>query len=130
MSIIYLTGEELLIIHALVVDETGGVHGVRDAHLLQSILHRPQSQFGGRDVHEGVFAKATAFAEALVNYHVFVDGNKRTAFAALGRFLDLNGYRLVATQGEVEKTMISVADKSMSEDAFREWIESHAHDNR
>lgn len=126
MSIKYLTGEDLLIIHALVVDETGGVHGVRDAYLLESILHRPQSQFGGQDVHEGIFAKAAAFAEALVNYHVFVDGNKRTAFTALGRFLVINGYELVATYIEVENTMISVADKSMSEAAFKDWIRAHA----
>lgn len=122
----YLTAEELLVIHALVIDETTGSHGVRDPGLLESIAHRPQAQFGGQDVHNDLFAKAAALGEDIVNYHVFVDGNKRTGFVAVARFLAMNQYSLEVTQEAAEVTMIGVAKKEIDCDKLRTWIQKFA----
>ncbi|MBI3305432.1 type II toxin-antitoxin system death-on-curing family toxin [Candidatus Parcubacteria bacterium] len=78
----YLTGEEILAIHSEIIDQTGGLHGVRDAGLLASILERPKTAFGGKEMHRGLFKKAAVYMEGLARYHVFTDGNKRTAIAA------------------------------------------------
>jgi len=121
----YITAEELLMLHARVIDATGGSHGVRDIGLLQSIIVKPSAQFGGKELYSGVFRKAAVLLESIANYHVFVDGNKRTAFTATAYFLHINGYKLTATNKAVEKTIISVATKHINLDALEAWIEKH-----
>ena len=112
-------------LHARVIDATGGSHGVRDIGLLQSIIVKPSAQFGGKELYSGVFRKAAVLLESIANYHVFVDGNKRTAFTATAYFLHINGYELTATNKAVEKTIISVATKHINLDALEAWIEKH-----
>lgn len=121
----YLNAKELLILHALVIDQSGGVHGVRDVRLLESIIHKPQTVYGGVELYPDMFAKAVIFTEGLVNYHIFVDGNKRTAFAALGRFLSVNGYRLQGSMKDIEDTMVALADKSVRAEEFLIWLKNH-----
>jgi death-on-curing protein len=121
----YLSAEDLLVVHALVIDETTGSHGVREAGLLQSIVERPKAAFGGTEVHPNIFAKAAALSEAIVNYHVFVDGNKRTGLVAMARFLEVNGYVLQAENKELENTMVAVATKKLLLEEFAEWIAVH-----
>lgn len=118
----YLTAEELLILHALVVDATGGSHGVRDTALLASIAHKPQAKFGGKDLYPDVFLKAAVLLEAIANYHVFIDGNKRTSFIAAARFLHMNRYDIEADNKDVEKTVLLVATKRMSVEELTEWL--------
>jgi death-on-curing protein len=122
----YLAAEEILAIHALIVEETGGSDGVREPGLLSSIARRPQASFGGAELHPHIFAKAAALCEAIANYHVFVDGNKRTAFASAARFLHVNGYELVAPNREVERVMVAVAEKRMDEQALALWLKKHS----
>ncbi len=121
----YVSAEELLMLHAYVIDQTGGSHGVRDVGLLTSLLEKPKAVFGGGELYPDLITKTVAFTEAIVNYHVFVDGNKRTAFIAMMRFLYLNGYTLTAEMKDIENTMVAIADKSMNERSFGTWIEKH-----
>ena len=118
----YLSAQEILVLHALVVDETGGSHGVRDVALLESIAHKPQARFGGRELYKGVFLKAAVLLEAVTNYHVFVDGNKRTGLIAAGRFLSLNKYELVASNKELETIVLAVANKKMDSKEVAAWL--------
>ncbi len=122
----YLTADEILAIHSLVVEATGGSHGLRDVGLLASIVMRPQAGFGGKDLHKDVFVKAAVFAEAITNYHVFIDGNKRTAFVATARFLAINGHHITASNAEVEETMLAVAKKSMNERGLALWLKKNS----
>jgi death-on-curing protein len=123
----YLTAEEVLILHALVIDEFGGSHGVRDVGLLESIVHKERSSFGGRDLYQTLWGKAAAFCEALVRYHVFVDGNKRTALMATARFLAVNGYELSATNKEAERIILDIVTKKADASALAVWLKKHTH---
>ncbi len=122
----YLKAEDILVLHALVIDQIGGTHGVRDVGLLASIAERPKATFDGKELHIDLFAKAAVLCEGLVNYHVFVDGNKRTGFIALSRFMFINDYKLVATNAEVEKTMIAIAEKKLDLEGIQKWIKNHS----
>jgi death-on-curing protein len=84
----YLTVAELLAIHADQIERYGGSHGVRDLGLLESALFRPQTGY-----YADLIEEATALWESLSQNHPFVDGNKRTAFAATYTFLAINGAR-------------------------------------
>ena len=121
----YLSAEEILIIHSLVVEESGGVHGVRDSALLESIVERPKASFAGADLHASLTKKAAVLCEGLVNYHVFIDGNTRTAFLSLARFLHINGHACTASNEMVVETMIAIADKSMQLEDIANWIDTY-----
>jgi hypothetical protein len=56
----YLTPEQGLFIHARLIPETGGEHGMRDLGLLQSAVARPQAIFDGKELYPDVYSKASA----------------------------------------------------------------------
>jgi death on curing protein len=87
----YLTTVEVLAMHTDQIERYGGAHGVRDAGLLEAALFRPQTGYYGDLIEE-----AAALWESLSQNHPFVDGNKRTAFAATYTFLAINGMRFAA----------------------------------
>lgn len=118
----YLTVEQVLFIHARLIAETGGSHGVRDLGLLQSAVARPQASFEGEELYPNVFGKAAALLESLANNHSFLDGNKRTAITAAALFLLYNGYRLTASNEEVVTFMMSVAQGKLPFEAIIDWL--------
>jgi len=122
----YLTEEQVLFIHSRLIDETGGVHGVRDLGLLQSAVSRPKATFGSEDLYPDIFHKAAALMESLIKNHPFIDGNKRTAITSAGIFLQRNGYILETAQRELEQFTLSVVTgKASFEDAV-EWFKKYS----
>ncbi len=91
----YLTLAEVLAIYADQIERYGGAQGVRDAGLLEAALYRPQTGY-----YADLVAEAAALWESLAQNHPFIDGNKRTAFAATYTFLAINGAQLTADAGE------------------------------
>ena len=118
----YLTSEQVLFIHARLIVETGGEHGMRDLGLLQSAVSRPQAVFDGNDLYADVHSKAAALLESLVNNHPFVDGNKRTGIAAAALFLQANGYPLTASNQDVESFVLSIASGKKTFVDIAEWL--------
>ena len=122
----YLTAEQVLFIHARLISETGGAHGVRDLGLLQSAVARPQATFDGQDLYPDLFSKAAAIMESLVGNHAFVDGNKRTAITSVGLFLRINGYRLTAGNQQLEVFVLQCAQRLIPLEQMALWLESHS----
>lgn len=85
----YLTMPEVLAMHADQIERYGGSQGVRDAGLLDAALYRPQTGY-----YADLIEEAAALWESLAQNHPFIDGNKRTAFAATYTFLAINGAQL------------------------------------
>ena len=113
-------------IHARIIEETGGAHGVRDVGLLQSAAVRPQTALGGQEMYKNLFEKAAALFEALARYHVFVDGNKRTAIGSAARFLFINGYQLTATNPELEKFVLHTVESRLEIPEIAAWLKKHS----
>ena len=88
----YLTLADVLAIHEDQIQRYGGASGVRDMGLLEAALFRPQTGYYADTIEE-----AAALWESLAQKHPFIDGNKRTAFAATHTFLVINGFRISAT---------------------------------
>jgi death-on-curing protein len=87
----FLTLAELLAIHHDQIERYGGSAGVRDLGLLEAALFRPQTGY-----YADLIEEAAALWESLAQNHPFIDGNKRTAFAATYTFLAINGARITA----------------------------------
>jgi len=85
----YLSLDEVLEIHAVLIDRYGGAEGVRDKGLLESALYRPKTGY-----YTDLVEMAAALFESLMNNHPFVDGNKRVAFFSTDVFLRLNGHKM------------------------------------
>lgn len=122
----YLTPAEVLLLHARLVQRTGGSGGVRDMGLLESALGRPQATFDQSDLYPGLWLKAAALMHSLVKNHPFVDGNKRTALTATAVFLELNVCSLTAGNQEVLVFTRWVAVGTVELAAMAAWLKAHS----
>jgi death-on-curing protein len=120
----YLTVAEVLSLHRLLIEQTGGSTGIRDLGALQSAVAQPQMTFGGDDLYPSLQGKAAPLCFSLVANHPFLDGNKRVAHAAMETFLMLNGSELSATVDEQERVMLSLAAGQTSRDELVAWLRS------
>lgn len=78
--------------------------------------------FGGEDLYPDLAAKAAALMHSLVMNHPFVDGNKRVGVMAAELFLELNGGRLMASDGELEQVALSVARGELNAEELAIWV--------
>jgi len=122
----YLTTEDILLLHYLSIQKSGGSHGLRDAGLLDAAVHRPQATFAGEDLYPTVFDKAGALCHSLIKNHAFVDGNKRTSLLSAMTFLELNGYRFECEQEELVTFGLKIDNENISYEGIAEWFKSHS----
>lgn len=113
--------EAVLLLHEESIAEHGGLAGVRDLGLLESALARPRNLFAYEGVSD-IARLAAAHAAGIARNHPFADGNKRAAFLALGLFVAINGWRLVADKAEATIVMLDLAAGELEEEALAEWI--------
>ena len=121
----YLKKDEVLSLHQMLLEQSGGTAGVRDEGALDSALAQPEMSFGGQDLYPKLVDKAAALAYSLIQNHPFIDGNKRVGHAAMEIILVLNGYEVEAGVDEQEALILSVASSELSREAFARWLEEH-----
>ncbi len=121
---VWLSRDLVLAIHDEQLREHGGASGVRDAGLLESALARPLNAagYGDPDVAE----LGALYAIGIARNHPFVDGNKRTAFAALFTFLALNGMEFEPAEVDATVTILHLAAGDISDEDFIAWVRIHA----
>jgi death-on-curing protein len=123
----FLELDEILEIHALQLDEFGGMAGVRDRGLLESAVEQPRATAFGDLLHADLFEMAAAYLFHIVKNHAFLDGNKRTALVAALVFLDINGVSLERDDERLyELTMAAAegrADKTQIADELRKLVD-------
>ncbi|MEO7853466.1 MAG: type II toxin-antitoxin system death-on-curing family toxin [Rubrivivax sp.] len=121
---VWLDADVLRAVHEEQLAEHGGASGTRDEGLFESALARPQNlvAYGDPDAPD----LAAAYGFGIARNHPFIDGNKRTAFVAVELFLDLNGFELMASDGDCVLTMLAVAAGQMDEAAFSRWVREHS----
>lgn len=110
----------VLIAHEVSLANFGGADGIRDQSLLKSALARPRNLFVYGD--PGIPELAAAYTAGIVQNHPFVDGNKRTGFLAGAAFLELNGFRLTATEPEATRIILDLAAGDVTELQLAAWF--------
>ena len=123
--IIWIERPLAIAIHERQLAEHGGGIGVRDDHLLDSALARPQQAHAYGDPPPDLADLAASLAFGLARNHPFVDGNKRTAHVCYRVFLTLNGADLVASDEEKYVHMVALAEGSLPEAEFAAWLRQH-----
>lgn len=112
-------------LHHLLIAQSGGSPGVRDAGGLDAALAQPFLTFDGVELYPTLEEKASAIGFSLIRNHAFVDGNKRIGHAVMETFLVLNGYEISASSDEQEQVILRLAAGEMERDDFTEWLKSH-----
>ena len=115
---IYPTVAETIETHRLLIEEFGGLRGIRDRRLLESAVFRPRNGY-----YREIVDEAAALMESLANNHAFHDGNKRTAFAMVDVMLAVNGYVLDVESLEAHKFITeSMAKNEFRFAVIRDWL--------
>ena len=122
---LFLTDDQIRLIHHNMIEETGGSDGIRDAGLLSSSAESPFQTFDGTDLYPTIFQKAARLAYSLINNHPFIDGNKRTGLHAMLVFLTLNGIELSYTQNELIDIGLALASGKMTFEELTVWLYEH-----
>jgi death on curing protein len=117
---VWLAPDLPLVLHERLVDDFGGLTGVRDRGLLESAMARPRqfAAYGAPSLVE----LAAAYAAAIVRNHPFIDGNKRVAFMLAYVFLARNGFPLKVDETAATRAMLDLASGDLSEQAFARWL--------
>ncbi|WP_371859600.1 type II toxin-antitoxin system death-on-curing family toxin [Tenuibacillus multivorans] len=103
----------------------GEQSGIKDHHLLESAIFRPQQTVFGEDAYKSLFDKGAALFESLVKNHSFYNGNKRTAFVCTDIFLKKNGYKIKKQDKINEDFTVSIADGSSTFEDIVKWLQNN-----
>ncbi len=117
--------EKVMLLHRLLIEETGGEGGIRDEGLLESALEAPYATFDGKELFPTKEEKAARLCVGLVSNHAFVDGNKRIGVYVLLTFLEVNGITLEATDEELVDLGLSLAKSEMKYEELLAWVKTH-----
>ena len=119
---VYLSIEQVLAFHEALVARFGGASGLRDRGGLEAAVARPAMTFGGEDLYGDLAAKAAALMHSLVLNHPFVDGNKRVGVALAEFFLERNGSTIEASDEDLERLTLAVAEGKVAAEALAIWF--------
>ena len=89
-----LSKRQILLLHSMLVAQSGGMDGLRDEGLLDAAINMPLQTFGGQELYPTILEKAARFGYGLIRNHPFLDGNKRIGTHAMLVFLDINNITL------------------------------------
>lgn len=117
-----LTENQILQMHKLLIQETGGSEGLKGRNLLDSALNLPFQSFDGEDIYKTIRAKAARLGFSIINNHPFVDGNKRIGILAILVFLDINGIEVICTDEELIELGLGLASGKINYEELLNWI--------
>lgn len=123
---LFLTYEEILEFHADQLRLFGGQDGIRDDGVLRSAVAMPEASFDGVYLHEDIFLMAAAYAFHIAEGQPFMDGNKRTGLNAALVFLELNGWTVDDSEGDLYEAIIGLATGAQTKSGLAEVFRSFA----
>ena len=118
----YFTLEYAIEVHDELVRSSGGLLGIRELGLLESILDFIQNDLYYPELED----KLSYLLYALNKNHCFVDGNKRASINLTTYFLTINGLDILVPKFilKLENVAVDVADNVIDRDLLQEIIYS------
>jgi death-on-curing protein len=122
MAFKYFTVEFSLMIHDDIIQSSGGLMGIRDIGLIESVLYHLQNDVYYPDCED----KITHLLFSFNKNHCFTDGNKRSAVSLSAYFLAINDLEALVPKFilEMENIVVDVADNTVSRELLREIVAS------
>lgn len=126
---VWIDRRDVDVLHDRLIVQFGGTAGLRDEALLESALARPRQHFQYADAPD-IFDLAAAYLSAIVRNHPFVDGNKRTGFLIGVLFLELNGFRFIASQETAASVVIDLAAGALDDEGLSAFLRENSEPER
>ncbi|MCL5069235.1 MAG: type II toxin-antitoxin system death-on-curing family toxin [Thaumarchaeota archaeon] len=123
---IYLKASAIRKLHTFIVETVGGDSTILHDGLVVAAADRPRTSFvsisqNDYEPYEDIISKATCLGYALITWHAFFDGNKRTGVFSMATTLALNGITLHFPP-YLTKYAIKAAAGEYDESKFREAV--------
>ncbi len=122
----FLTLEQLLALHALVIQETGGGSELRDLGRLEAAIATQTQNVFGEELYDTTYMKAAAIIRSIIADHPFVDGNKRTAMLAGLTLLHINNVVFRMKLGAIEDFAVRIATDKLDVSLIAAWLNEHS----
>lgn len=122
---IVLSTQKVMQLHQFLMQETGGLDGIRDEGLFDSAVQGPFATFGGQELYPSIEEKAAKLGVTLTKNHAFLDGNKRIGAYALLIFLDVNGVAMEYSDADLISLGLGMADGTLDYEDVLGWIHKH-----
>lgn len=122
---IWISAEDILLIHSRVIEGSGGLDGLRDSAGLEAAIAAPMQTFDGQELYPSDIEKIARLGFSLASNHAFVDGNKRISAMMTQLLLKWNGYDLTLRTGELADMFIAIADGTAKEKDLLDWVYAH-----
>ena len=122
---IWISAEDVILIHSRVIEGSGGLDGLRDRDGLEAAVSAPMQTFHGKALYPTDTEKIHRLGFGLYFNHAFVDGNKRIGAMMTQLLLKWNGYDLTLHTGELADMFIAIADGTAKEKDLLDWIHGH-----
>jgi death-on-curing protein len=118
-----VTLEEVLTIHALLLDYFDGIAGITEQGFgkLEAAIAAPDVSMFGTDLYPELSDKIAVLFFRLVRAHAFTDGNKRVALVVLLDVLERHGLRLDADEDALYDFVLTAANEALREEVTA-WI--------
>ena len=122
---IWISAEDVILIHSRVIEGSGGLDGLRDRDGLEAAVSAPMQTFDGKELYPTDLEKIARLGFGLASNHAFVDGNKRIGAMMTQLLLKWNGYDLTLRSGELADMFIAIAAGKAKEKDLLDWIHAH-----
>ena len=122
---IWISAEDVILIHSRVIEGSGGLDGLRDRDGLEAAVSAPMQTFDGKELYPTDLEKIARLGFGLASNHAFVDGNKRIGAMMTQLLLKWTGYDLTLHTGELADMFIAIADGTAKEKDLLDWIHRH-----
>jgi death-on-curing protein len=118
---VYLTLADVLELHALIIGATAveAANQLRNRAGLESAIARPETYAHYQDADLAL--QAAVLAHGIAEGQQLIDGNKRTALIAMLAFLEVNGWRVEASDPELADWILSFS-RGTTPEAVAEFV--------
>lgn len=118
--------QDILAIHErLVRDQEESTRGILSLENLDMCVSSPDHRVFGIEPYDDLIKKGAKLAFEIVSLHPFIDGNKRTALAAISTLFEMNGCSLIVPSKEAVRVMVGVASGNMTYEDLLHFVEEH-----
>ncbi len=120
-----LNKQQILTLHKMLIEQSGGSPEIRDEGLLESALNAPFQSFGDTDLYPSLLEKAARLGYGLIKNHPFVDGNKRIGTHTMLVFLAINHAELAYSDEELISLILGIAAGEYDDKHLLNWLQQH-----
>ena len=119
---IWLNKEDIIFLHDYLIDEFGGIKGIREEERIESLIELPFLNLKEKNFIRERQKKIARISYALTVNHCFLDGNKRIGALVLTFLLENNDINITFSDDELIQIFINIASNKWKYEDFLKYL--------